>query len=122
MVATANCCMRKYRRLSTRNYGLSVVPEWLRAVDVEVGDRIGIDRARTDTGEPCFVLRLTDYDADRVDFEVKVRDQNGSSIISVPQLVEEWTDLERGEDVYFSRSADGREVRVHDTQQLRAGD
>ncbi len=111
--------MRKYRQLSTRNYGLSLVSEWLGAVDVEVGDRIGIDRATTDAGDPCFVLRLADYDADRVDFEVQVRDQHGTSIISVPELVAEWAALERGERVYFERSADGREVRIHDTQQLR---
>jgi hypothetical protein len=119
MAATANCCMREYRRLSTRNYGLSVVPDWLRAVDVSVGDTIGIDRTTTDGGERCFVLRLTDYDVDRVDFEVKVRDQNGSCIISVPKLVAEWAALERGERVYFERSVDGREGRVQDTQQLR---
>jgi hypothetical protein len=111
--------MRKYRQLSTRNYGLSLIPEWLQAAGVDVGDTIGVDRSKTDGGEPGFVLRLADYDADRVDFEVEVREQGGSSVISVPQLVEEWADLKRGEPVYFARSADGREVRIHDTQKLR---
>jgi hypothetical protein len=62
--------MRKSRQLSTRNYGLSLVPDWLRAVDVDPGNTIGIDRAMTDAGEACFVLRLVDYDASRVDFEL----------------------------------------------------
>jgi hypothetical protein len=119
MAATANCCMRKYREISTRNYGLSLVPEWLQAAGVDVGDTIGVDRSTTDAGEPCFVLWLAGYDADHVDFEVEVREQGGSSVISVPQLVEAWADLERGQQVYFARSTDGREVRIHDTQKLR---
>lgn len=73
------CASRKLRELGRRQIGFSIPIEWVREVELDRGDSVGVeldgDRVR---------YRLGTYEANAVGWEVTLGDRDGTPVVTLP--------------------------------------
>jgi len=77
-------------QLGTRQYGISIDPDWLADAGVGAGDTVGLNRREGDLTERAATLHLGEYDPSTVDYEKELKKRGGSTVVSLPKGIQMW--------------------------------